>query len=200
MWNSSWNGVHSPDVFARARDSCADLVILDDLDILAASMGEGERGRRSFLRSAEAALSSRHAVLLGVTSAPWALGKELLALFADRAATELPREEDRRRMLERIFSSSSSSSSSSPVLLLVEEEEVAWLARQTEGFTGSDLSLLASEARIRAAVRRVDQEEEGEEGEEEVLLRVDLEKALKVIRPSVSREDLEKFRPFVTSW
>ncbi len=117
-----------------------------------------------------------------MTSAPWALDKELLARFGARGCTAIPDEEARKKILEMELVG--------PLL------EV--LPRLTEGFTGNDLQMLVEEAKIKAAIRATKRQEEEDPKEVDSSVElVDLEEALKRIRPSVNQTDLQRYQSYL---
>jgi len=137
-------------LFTMARENKPSIVFIDEVDSLCGSRGEGEseasrRIKTEFLVQMNGVGNDETGVLvLGATNIPWALDVAIKRRFEKRIMIPLPDAVARRRMFELNIGATPCSLTS---------DDLRELAEATEGYSGSDLSVLVRDA-IMAPIRK----------------------------------------------
>ncbi|CAD6896767.1 unnamed protein product [Tilletia laevis] len=138
-------------LFAMAREAKPSIIFIDEVDSLCGTRGEGEseasrRIKTEFLVQMNGVGNDETGVLvLGATNIPWALDLAIKRRFEKRIYIPLPDLEARKRMFELNVGST-------PCALT--NRDYRSLAEKTEGYTGSDISVLVRDA-LMQPVRKV---------------------------------------------
>jgi vacuolar protein-sorting-associated protein 4 len=138
-------------LFAMAREAKPSIIFIDEVDSLCGTRGEGEseasrRIKTEFLVQMDGVGNGEGGVLvLGATNIPWQLDLAIKRRFEKRIYIPLPDMEARKRMFELQVGST-------PCTL--GQKEYRELAIKTEGYTGSDISVLVRDA-LMQPVRKV---------------------------------------------
>lgn len=151
---SKWMGESErlvKNLFAMAREAKPSIIFIDEVDSLCGTRGEGEseasrRIKTEFLVQMDGVGNGEGGVLvLGATNIPWQLDLAIKRRFEKRIYIPLPDMEARKRMFELQVGST-------PCML--GQKEYRELAIKTEGYTGSDISVLVRDA-LMQPVRKV---------------------------------------------
>lgn len=143
---SKWQGESERlvrNLFELARAKRPSIIFIDELDSLCGTRGDGEQdsGRRiktEFLVQMQGVNRNNDGVLvLGATNMPWALDPAIRRRFEKRIYIPLPDFEARKRMFEVHIGDTPTD---------LEEEDYTTLARRTDGFSGSDISVIVRDA------------------------------------------------------
>mmetsp|Transcript_19492 Transcript_19492/g.28022 ORF Transcript_19492/g.28022 Transcript_19492/m.28022 type:complete len:451 (+) Transcript_19492:75-1427(+) len=143
---SKWQGESErlvKQMFTMARDSKPSIVFIDEIDSLctARSEGESESSRRiktEFLVQMDGVGNTQGGVLvLGATNVPWELDPAMRRRFEKRVYIALPETGARTYMFKVHLGNTPHD---------ITDEEFEDLGRQTEGYSGSDISVLVREA------------------------------------------------------
>ncbi|KAK0549297.1 Vacuolar protein sorting-associated protein 4 [Tilletia horrida] len=138
-------------LFAMAREAKPSIIFIDEVDSLCGTRGEGEseasrRIKTEFLVQMNGVGNDETGVLvLGATNIPWALDLAIKRRFEKRIYIPLPDLEARKRMFELNVGST-------PCALT--NKDYRALAEKTDGYTGSDISVLVRDA-LMQPVRKV---------------------------------------------
>ena len=132
---SKWQGESEKQVkglFQTARDSKPSVIFIDEIDSLCRARGEGEndserRIKNEFLVQMQGA---EGVVVIGATNTPWSLDPAMRRRFDKRIYIPLPDPKSRLLILK----------------LLGGDNEYQEIVSRTEGWSGSDLSVLVREA------------------------------------------------------
>ncbi|KAF8150386.1 AAA-domain-containing protein [Mycena galopus ATCC 62051] len=151
---SKWQGDSErlvKQLFELARESKPSIIFIDEIDSLAGSRNEGEsegsrRIKTEFLVQMNGVGHDDTGVLvLGATNIPWQLDNAIKRRFEKRIYIPLPGPEARRHMFELHVGDT-------PCEMTPKDYRV--LADQTEGFSGSDISIIVRDA-LMQPVRKV---------------------------------------------
>lgn len=151
---SKWMGESErlvKNLFAMAREAKPSIIFIDEVDSLCGTRGEGEseasrRIKTEFLVQMDGVGNGEGGVLvLGATNIPWQLDLAIKRRFEKRIYIPLPELEARQRMFELQVGST-------PCLL--GPKDYRELAIKTDGYTGSDISVLVRDA-LMQPVRKV---------------------------------------------
>ncbi|PWN49285.1 putative VPS4-vacuolar sorting protein [Violaceomyces palustris] len=138
-------------LFAMAREAKPSIIFIDEVDSLCGTRGEGEseasrRIKTEFLVQMNGVGNDDAGVLvLGATNIPWALDLAIKRRFEKRIYIPLPDAEARKRMFELNVGTTPCS---------LTNKDYRQLADMTEGYTGSDISVLVRDA-LMQPVRKV---------------------------------------------
>ncbi|PWN41144.1 putative VPS4-vacuolar sorting protein [Ceraceosorus guamensis] len=138
-------------LFAMAREAKPSIIFIDEVDSLCGTRGEGEseasrRIKTEFLVQMNGVGNDEAGVLvLGATNIPWQLDIAIKRRFEKRIYIPLPEVEARKRMFELQVGTTPSKLTS---------QDYRGLAERTEGYTGSDISVLVRDA-LMQPVRKV---------------------------------------------
>jgi len=184
MWvGKSEEGVRK--IFERARQVSPCVVFFDEIDALASKRGGISQGTKvtenvlnQMLSEMDGIEDLSNVIIVGATNRPDILDPALLrpGRFDRIVYVPVPTEEGRAEILE-IHTRD----------MPIEDKKaiVIWLSKETEGFTGADLESLAREAAMLALRENI---------ETEIVLKSHFEKALEKVRPSVSKNDEERYK------
>ncbi|KAN0063146.1 Vacuolar protein sorting-associated protein 4 [Thecaphora frezii] len=138
-------------LFQMAREAKPSIIFIDEVDSLCGTRGEGEseasrRIKTEFLVQMNGVGHDDSGVLvLGATNIPWALDLAIKRRFEKRIYIPLPDLEARKRMFELNVGDTPSACDS---------KDYRKLAELTEGYSGSDISVLVRDA-LMQPVRKV---------------------------------------------
>lgn len=138
-------------LFQMAREAKPSIIFIDEVDSLTGTRGEGEseasrRIKTEFLVQMNGVGNDETGVLvLGATNIPWALDLAIKRRFEKRIYIPLPDIEARKRMFELNVGETPCS---------LDSKDYRKLAELTEGYSGSDISVLVRDA-LMQPVRKV---------------------------------------------
>ncbi|CAO1620459.1 unnamed protein product [Sympodiomycopsis kandeliae] len=138
-------------LFQMAREAKPSIIFIDEVDSLCGTRGEGEseasrRIKTEFLVQMNGVGNDDAGVLvLGATNIPWALDIAIKRRFEKRIYIPLPEQEARERLFKLNVGDTPCQLSAA---------EYRELAKQTEGYTGSDIAVLVRDA-LMQPVRKV---------------------------------------------
>ncbi|CAG8455714.1 9271_t:CDS:2 [Paraglomus brasilianum] len=227
---SKWMGESErlvKNLFAMARESKPAIIFIDEIDALCGQRGDGEseasrRIKTEFLVQMNGATSDSSGILvLGATNIPWQLDSAIRRRFEKRIYIPLPEETARLCMFQLNMGDTRTD---------IRMEDYVHLAKNCEGYSGSDIAVLVRDAlmrpinkvqeaehfkRVRAPSRedkdvmkeywepcsigdpeaqRMDLDKiDPDELIEPHVTRDDFTLALHNIRPTVNKDDLEKY-------
>ncbi|KAI5814877.1 vacuolar sorting protein 4b [Pyronema omphalodes] len=187
-------------LFALSKALAPSIIFVDEIDSLlsARSGGENEATRRiktefliqwsSLARAAASSDSSPSScdsriLVLAATNLPWEIDEAARRRFARRQYIPLPEEETRKCQLEKLLQGRHE----------LTKEEMDRLVKETDGFSGSDITALAKDAAMGPLRSLGERLLEVGVGEVRPIGWRDFEGSLKKIRPSVDEEGLRKF-------
>ena len=130
-------------LFELARERAPSIIFIDEIDSMCGARSEGEnqssrRVKTEFLVQMDGVKKQTGQVLiLGATNTPWALDSAIRRRFERRIYIDLPDLEARAYLLRRKLKGLDQK---------LTDEDIDFIARKTEGFSGSDLTTLAKEA------------------------------------------------------
>lgn len=151
---SKWMGESErlvKNLFAVARENKPAIIFIDEVDSLCGSRGEGEseasrRIKTEFLVQMNGVGNDTTGILvLGATNIPWQLDSAIRRRFEKRIYIPLPDAHARARMFELNVGTT-------PCQLI--PKDFKYLAEQTEGFSGSDITVVVRDA-LMEPVRKV---------------------------------------------
>lgn len=129
-------------LFALAREKAPSIIFIDEIDALCSTRGEGEsemarRIKTEFLVQMQGVNSSDARVLvLGATNLPYGLDQAVRRRFDKRIYIPLPEQDARAHMFKVHLGDTPHA---------LRQPEFQQLARQTEGFSGSDISVVVKD-------------------------------------------------------
>ena len=130
-------------LFEIAREKKPSIIFIDEIDSLCSARGEGEsesarRIKTEFLVQMQGVGKSHDGILvLGATNVPWELDPAMRRRFEKRIYISLPDKKARSYMMKLHLGSTPNS---------IRNEDFDDLAVQTDGYSGSDLSVVVREA------------------------------------------------------
>jgi vacuolar protein-sorting-associated protein 4 len=131
------------DLFQMARENSPSIIFIDEIDSLCGARSDGEndstrRIKTEFLVQMQGVGKGEGQVLvLGATNTPWDLDSAIRRRFEKRIYIPLPDAEARRVMFRLHIGDTPSS---------LTEQDFDELSQRTEGFSGSDLSIVVRDA------------------------------------------------------
>jgi len=184
-------------LFASASENSPSLIFMDEVDSLTTtrggggSEGGGERRIKTQLLQEIDGVASGEArlVVLGATNTPWEIDAAMRRRFEKRIYVGLP-EIEARVALFRIHTKG------------VELENIDFneLAELTNGYSGSDISMVCRES-IMNPVRELDVTGKIEEIEKtRAVIKGDFIESIKVIKPSVSKNELTRYEDWANEF
>ena len=185
------------ELFASARENSPSLIFMDEVDSLTTtrggggSEGGGERRIKTQLLQEIDGVASGEArlVVLGATNTPWEIDAAMRRRFEKRIYVGLPEIEARVALFD-IHTRG------------VELENIDFneLAKLTDGYSGSDISMVCRES-IMNPVRELDTSGNIEEIEKtRAVIKNDFVESLEVIKPSVSKGELSKYEDWANEF
>uniref|UniRef100_A0A3Q3IMG3 Spastin n=1 Tax=Monopterus albus TaxID=43700 RepID=A0A3Q3IMG3_MONAL len=182
-------------LFAVARELQPSVIFIDEVDSLLCERREGEhdaarRLKTEFLIEFDGVQSGGddRVLVMGATNRPQELDEAALRRFAKRIYVTLPDVETRCTLLKNLLEKHGNPLS---------KNELSYLAKATEGFSGSDLTSLAKDAAL-GPIRELgpDQIRSMAVNEMRNIKMKDFEDSLKRIKPSVNPATLKMY----TKW
>lgn len=143
---SKWQGESEKFVkslFQAAREKAPSVIFIDEIDSMcsARSDNDNEASRRvktEFLIQMQGISSSSNGILvLAATNLPWALDSAIIRRFEKRIYIPLPDEKARKVLIKLALGDSKHQ---------LNDNDIGELAKRTEGYSGSDLSVLVRDA------------------------------------------------------
>eukprot|EP00091_Calanus_sinicus_P014649 TRINITY_DN32272_c0_g1_i1.p1 TRINITY_DN32272_c0_g1~~TRINITY_DN32272_c0_g1_i1.p1 ORF type:complete len:216 (-),score=81.84 TRINITY_DN32272_c0_g1_i1:13-660(-) len=138
-------------LFEMAREQKPSIIFIDEIDSLTSSRSDNEsesarRIKTEFLVQMQGVGNDMDGILvLGATNIPWVLDSAIRRRFEKRIYIDLPEEHARTHMFKLNMGNTPST---------LTEEEFRELGRRTEGYSGSDISIVVRDA-LMQPVRKV---------------------------------------------
>lgn len=194
-------------LFLLARKLSPSIVFIDEIDSILGQRTEGEadsmrRIKNEFLvlwselSSAAAGRDSSdedvsRVLILGATNMPWAIDEAARRRFAKRVYIPLPERETRKKQITKLLEFQNHT------LLAQDFEELMDL---TEGFSGSDITLLAKDSAMGPLRSLGDKLLSTPTEDIRPIQLEDFIESLKYVRPSVSKEGLGEYETWVSKF
>ena len=195
-------------LFSVARAAQPSVIFVDEIDSLltARSSNEHEGSRRlktEFLvqmDGADSATDEERVLVIGATNRPQELDDAIIRRLSKRIYVPLPNDEARHVLLAHLMgvdsgggggtNNGSRSNSNGATRTRLGAADMRWLVRQTDGYSASDITGLCKEAAL-GPIRDIGRSIVTAQAADvrPVVVR-DFEAALRVVRPSVSKEAL----------
>lgn len=189
---SKWFGDAEQNVrnlFDTARNDEAAIIFFDEFEAIGTTRDGSDPAMQRLIPEILAQMDGfeKHAgalLFIAATNKPWMLDSAFLrpGRFAERIYVPLPDNAARAYMLERYYRD----------LPVASDVDLAALVGKTEGYSGSDVHELCEMSKQPAIMRAI---EKGA-AEYEYITAADVDAALARVRPSVSKEEVERFRVF----
>ena len=134
---------HIRNLFKLANEKAPSIIFIDEIDSMCGSRSEGEnessrRVKTEFLVQMQGVGKENNNVLvLGATNLPWALDSAVRRRFEKRIYIPLPEVEARQYLLRKKLKGLDDKLS---------KDDMNYVARKCEGYSGSDLEILAKDA------------------------------------------------------
>lgn len=194
-------------LFLLARKLSPSIVFIDEIDSILGQRTEGEadsmrRIKNEFLvlwselSSAAAGRDSSdedvsRVLILGATNMPWAIDEAARRRFAKRVYIPLPERETRKKQITKLLEFQNHT------LLAQDFEDLMDL---TEGFSGSDITLLAKDSAMGPLRSLGDKLLSTPTEDIRPIQLEDFIESLKYVRPSVSKEGLGEYETWVSKF
>lgn len=179
-------------LFAVARELQPSVIFIDEVDSLLCERREGEhdamrRLKTEFLVEFDGVQSvgDDRVLVMGATNRPQELDEAVLRRFAKRVYVSLPDEETRVLLLQNLLSKHGNP---------LNKSELSFLSKNTQGYSGSDLTSLAKDAAL-GPIRELGPQQVRNMAASEMrnIKLKDFEDSLKRIKPSVSPTTLDMY-------
>uniref|UniRef100_M3Z386 Fidgetin-like protein 1 n=1 Tax=Mustela putorius furo TaxID=9669 RepID=M3Z386_MUSPF len=179
-------------LFAVARCQQPAVIFIDEIDSLLSQRGDGEhessrRIKTEFLVQLDGATTSSEdrILVVGATNRPQEIDEAARRRLVKRLYIPLPEAAARKQIVINLMSKEQ---------CCLSEEEIALVVRQTDGFSGADMTQLCREASL-GPIRSLQTVDIATITPDQVrpIAYVDFENALRTVRPSVSPKDLELY-------
>ncbi|RCK66056.1 putative 26S protease subunit YTA6 [Candida viswanathii] len=185
-------------LFLLAKKLAPSIIFMDEIDSLLTARAEGEveSSRRikneflvqwSDLSSAAAAREGEdnsRVLVLGATNMPWSIDEAARRRFSKKLYIPLPEGETRKNQIKKLLKFQNSD---------LTDEEIEQLTKQTDGYSGSDITTLAKDAAM-GPLRELGGDLLSTPIEQiRPIGFKDFETSLKYIKPSVDPESLHKY-------
>jgi spastin len=179
-------------LFAVAKELQPSIIFMDEVDSLLSLRKDGEhdclrRIKTEFFLQFDGVSSSQEdrVLVMAATNRPFELDDAALRRFPKRVYVRMPSRSTRMTLLAKLLSRHQN-----PLSL----EELKGIAREAEGYSGSDLTALAKDAAL-GPIRELnhDQVKEADPSSVRFINLTDFDEALKKIRRSVPVDTLEKY-------
>jgi transitional endoplasmic reticulum ATPase len=177
-------------LFDTAREAGRAVVFIDEVEALVPRRRETEQGSvmarvvPQILAELDGfdAKDDRAILFLGATNEPWSIDPAMLrpGRLDEKVLVGLPDAEARRKILEMNLKD----------VPLADDVDLASLARRLEGYSGADTAYLCRKTAEQTFLDAVGR------GDERPLRKADFERVLSTLRPSVSPEDVDRFKRF----
>ncbi|ODV90912.1 hypothetical protein CANCADRAFT_24065 [Tortispora caseinolytica NRRL Y-17796] len=195
-------------LFALAKELAPSIIFVDEIDSLLSTRnnsGEHEATRRikneflvkwSDLQHAAAGRDkddddARRVLVLAATNLPWAIDEAARRRFVRRQYIPLPERETRRAQIEKLMGHQHKSLS---------DEDIERILDLTDGFSGSDLTALAKDAAM-GPLRELGEALLSTPRDEIRPINIDdFVASLQYIRPSVSKDGLERYEEWAAKY
>uniref|UniRef100_UPI00398E960E spastin isoform X2 n=1 Tax=Pristiophorus japonicus TaxID=55135 RepID=UPI00398E960E len=180
-------------LFSAARELQPSIIFIDEIDSLLCERREGEhdasrRLKTEFLIEFDGVQSSGddRVLVMGATNRPQELDDAVLRRFAKRVFVSLPNEQTRLVLITNLLAKHRNPLS---------RKDLGHLAKQTEGYSGSDLTALAKDAAL-GPIRELKPEEVRNMAASEVrkIRLTDFEDSRRKIKRSVGPQTLDAYR------
>ncbi len=199
---SKWVGEsekHVRDMFRKARQVAPAILFFDEIDSLAPRRGGigdshvTERVVSQLLTELDGLEELKDVVVIAATNRPDMVDPALLRPGRiERHIYIPPPDKEGRKEIFRIHLKGKP---------LADDVDVEWLADKTEGYSGADIEAVCREAgmlAIREAIKPSMSREEAKKVAEKIrITKEHFEEALKKIKPSLTKEDIEKYKKIV---
>lgn len=179
-------------LFAVARCQQPAVIFIDEIDSLLSQRGDGEhessrRIKTEFLVQLDGATTSSEdrILVVGATNRPQEIDEAARRRLVKRLYIPLPEASARKQIVTRLMSKEHS---------CLSEEEIELIVKQSDGFSGADMTQLCREASL-GPIRSLQSMDITTIMPEQVrpIAFVDFESAFGTVRPSVSSKDLELY-------
>ncbi|XP_031434749.1 fidgetin-like protein 1 [Clupea harengus] len=179
-------------LFAIARCHQPAVIFIDEIDSLLSQRTDGEhessrRIKTEFLVQLDGAATSAddRILVVGATNRPQEIDEAARRRLAKRLYIPLPEGEARRKIVVNLMSREKSQ---------LGPEELEGIVRNSEGFSGADMTQLCREAAL-GPIRSIQLSDMATITAEQVrpIVHSDFQEALRTVRPSVSSKDLELY-------
>nr|XP_035971135.1 fidgetin-like protein 1 [Halichoerus grypus]XP_035971143.1 fidgetin-like protein 1 [Halichoerus grypus]XP_035971146.1 fidgetin-like protein 1 [Halichoerus grypus]XP_035971156.1 fidgetin-like protein 1 [Halichoerus grypus]XP_035971166.1 fidgetin-like protein 1 [Halichoerus grypus]XP_035971170.1 fidgetin-like protein 1 [Halichoerus grypus] len=179
-------------LFAVARCQQPAVIFIDEIDSLLSQRGDGEhessrRIKTEFLVQLDGATTSSEdrILVVGATNRPQEIDEAARRRLVKRLYIPLPEAAARKQIVINLMSKEQ---------CCLSEEEIALVVRQTDGFSGADMTQLCREASL-GPIRSLQTVDLATVTPDQVrpIAYVDFENAFRTVRPSVSPKDLELY-------
>ncbi|XP_062895879.1 spastin [Mobula hypostoma] len=180
-------------LFSVARELQPSIIFIDEVDSLLCERREGEhdasrRLKTEFLIEFDGVQSSGddRVLVMGATNRPQELDDAVLRRFTKRVFVSLPNKQTRLLLLTNLLAKHGNP---------LNRKDLEYLAKQTEGYSGSDLTALAKDAAL-GPIRELKPEEVRSMAASEVrkIRLSDFEDSLRKIKRSVGPQTLEGYK------
>ncbi len=199
---SKWVGEsekHVREMFRKARQVAPCVIFFDEIDSLAprrGSIGDShvtERVVSQLLTELDGLEELKDVVVIAATNRPDLIDPALLRPGRiERHIYLPPPDKEARKEIFRIHLRGKP---------LADDVDIDWLAEKTEGYSGADIEAVCREAgmlAIREAIKPGMSKEEAKEAARKLKIsRKHFEEALKKVKPSLTKEDLEKYEKII---
>ena len=195
---SKWVGdteKHITRIFEEAQKYGKAIIFFDEIDGLFSKRGSGstvmDRAIAHFLSTVDGVEKKKYSLLLiGTTNAPWKLDEALLrpGRFSRILYVGLPDKEARKKMFEQ------------RILPFPHDDDIDFdkLAEMSEGYSGADIDYLCRVARLKAVKRTIEQKIRFQADQEESPIKFDdLLAAFEEVKPSITKEQLERYEKWL---
>ncbi|XP_004415118.1 PREDICTED: fidgetin-like protein 1 [Odobenus rosmarus divergens] len=179
-------------LFAVARCQQPAVIFIDEIDSLLSQRGDGEhessrRIKTEFLVQLDGATTSSEdrILVVGATNRPQEIDEAARRRLVKRLYIPLPEAAARKQIVINLMSKEQ---------CCLSEEEIALVVRQTDGFSGADMTQLCREASL-GPIRSLQTVDIATVTPDQVrpIAYIDFENAFRTVRPSVSPKDLEVY-------
>ncbi|XP_026901801.2 fidgetin-like protein 1 isoform X1 [Acinonyx jubatus] len=179
-------------LFAVARCQQPAVIFIDEIDSLLSQRADGEhessrRIKTEFLVQLDGAAtcSEDRILVVGATNRPQEIDEAARRRLVKRLYIPLPEASARRQMVTKLMSRER---------CCLSEEEVSLVVRQSDGFSGADVTQLCREASL-GPIRSLQAADIATVTPDQVrpIAFIDFENAFRTVRPSVSPKDLELY-------
>ncbi|XP_027692861.1 fidgetin-like protein 1 [Vombatus ursinus] len=179
-------------LFAVARCQQPAVIFIDEIDSLLSQRGDGEhessrRIKTEFLVQLDGATTSseERILVVGATNRPQEIDEAARRRLVKRLYIPLPEASARKQIVKNLMAKEHFDLS---------EEEISLIVRQSDGFSGADMTQLCREASL-GPIRSLQTIDIATVTPDQVrpIAFVDFENAFRTVRPSVSLKDLELY-------